>query len=51
MAVIHKFNQIDINTEDIEFLRKQLNMEKRLNDIEKDLAEQKGKLTMVVKSR
>ncbi len=46
-----KFDQIDQNREDIEDLAKKLNMSKRLELLEKELAEQRGKLTVVLSKK
>jgi|SRR3989344_717406 len=44
IVITDRFNQINDNSREIEELKKSLNIEKRLNVIEKDIAEQKGML-------
>lgn len=46
-----KFDQINQNTNKIMGLEKELNAERRFGEVEKELAEQKGKLSMVVKRK
>ena len=43
-----RFNQIDQNTEDIAELAKTLNTSRRLASLEKEVAEQRGKLTVAL---
>ena len=47
IVITDRFNQIDENNREIEELKKSLNIEKRLNIIEKELAEQKGMLLVI----
>ena len=44
IVITDRFNQINDNSREIDELKKSLNIEKRLNVIEKDIAEQKGML-------
>jgi len=46
-----KLDQIDQNTDDINELTKRLNMSNRLERLEKELAEQRGKLTVVLSKK
>ena len=49
IVVMDKFNQINENTEDITKLNEKLDIGGRIEKIEKELYEQKGKLSMVIK--
>lgn len=46
--VIDKINQIDENTQKIDEIHKKISINEKLHLIENELAEQKGKLSMVV---
>lgn len=45
-----RFNQIDENAEEIELLNRKLDIEKRLFALEREIAEQNGKLSMVIQN-
>lgn len=47
VIVLDKFNQINENTENIEKLNEKLNIDERIKKVEKELYEQKGKLSML----
>ena len=47
IVITDRFNQINENNREIEELKKSLNIEKRLNIIEKNIAEQKGMLLVI----
>jgi hypothetical protein len=47
--LIEKFKRLESNEERILLLEEKLSLDERFSSIEKELAEQKGKLSMVVK--
>ena len=49
IILYEKFNQIEENTRNIKELNKILNIEKRFSNIEKELHEQRVKISMAVK--
>lgn len=48
VILMDKFNQINENTENINKINEKLNIDARINSLEKEIYEQKGKLAMVV---